>query len=144
MANNVLQYDPKNFTMICGPNVISGFADDSFVEVERYDDAFTMKTGVDGVTTRAKNSMYAGKITIRLMQSSASNDALSNFALLDQQDPPTGSFAILAKDTLGRSVFSAQTAWVKKFPKSEWKKDVNTVEWVLDCGSPLQIFIGGE
>ena len=143
MANTVLQYDPKNFTLVCGGFVISGFSDDSFVKVMRDQDAFSKKTGVDGITTRAKNSVYTGSITIKLMQSSASNDVLSNFALLDQQDPPVGEFAVLAKDTLGRSVFSAQTAWVKKFPDSEFKKDVNDREWVIDCGQ-LDIFVGGE
>lgn len=143
MANTVFQYDPKAFSMICGGNVISGFADDSFVEVERDEDAASKKTGVDGQVTRAMIRMYTGKITIRLMQSSASNDALTSFALLDQNVPPAGTFSILAKDESGRSVFSSQTAWVKKFPKVTYKKDVEVWEWVIECGQ-LNIFIGGN
>lgn len=143
MANTVLAYDPKAFVMICGGDVISGFADDSFVEVERDDDAYFKKTGVDGITTRAKNNVYTGKITIRLHQSSASNDVLSNFATLDQNSPPTGEFAVLAKDGSGRSVFSSQTAWVKKFPKVTFKKDIEVYEWIIETGQ-LQVFVGGN
>lgn len=143
MSNNVLTYDPKQFSLICGDKIIGGFADDDFVEVERDEDAFSKKAGVDGIVTRAKNNVQMGKITIRLQMSSPSNDDLTAFALLDQATPPAGQFSITAKDGSGRSVFSSQTAWVKKLPKTTFKKDVEMREWVIDCGS-LQIFVGGN
>jgi C4-type Zn-finger protein len=141
-ANVVLQYDPKAFSLILGGNIISGFADDSFVSVERDMEAFTKKTGVDGITTRAKNNVQTGKVTIRLMQSSASNDVLSNLALLDEASSG-GIVPLTAKDGSGRSIFSSESAWVQKMAKSEWKKDTNENEWVIDCGA-LAVFVGGN
>lgn len=143
MANTVLTYDPKQFSMICGDKIIGGFADDDFIEVERDEDAFSKKAGVDGIVTRAKNNVRMGKITIRIMQSSPSNDDLTAFAKLDEATPPAGSFAATARDGSGRSAFSAQTAWIKKLPKTVFKKDIEMREWVIDCGS-LDVSIGGN
>lgn len=138
----VFTYDPKQFTMIVGGAIMSGFADDDFVEVERDEDAFSKKVGVDGEVTRAKTNNKAGKITIRLMQSSSSNDELSAFALLDEASNK-GVVPVLARDASGRSVFASDSGWVRKFPKATYKKGVNVMEWVIDTGS-LDIFEGGN
>jgi hypothetical protein len=138
----VLQYDPKQVSLIIGGHIVTGFADDDFIEVERDEDAFTKKTGVDGITTRAKVNTRTGHLTVRLMQSSASNDILTGFALKDEASNG-GQVPILCKDGLGRSVFSSESGWVKKFPKSTWKKDVNQWEWTIETGA-LDIFLGGN
>lgn len=138
----MLQYDPKLVSLIVGKFIMTGFADDDFIEVERDEDAFSKKTGVDGITTRAKNNNRAGKITFRLMQSSSSNDDLTSLVLDDENDM-SGAVPVLCKDGSGRSVFSCDAAWVKKFPKYGLKKDVEIREWVIDC-SALDTFIGGN
>ena len=138
----VFQYDPKAYSLIVGGNIITGFADDDFIEIERDEDAFTKKTGVDGITTRAKNNNRSGHVIIRIMQSSSSNDALTALALADEASMG-GAVAVLCKDGSGRSAFSSVSGWVKKFPKTAWKKDVNFWEWTIDCVA-LNIFVGGE
>lgn len=138
----VLQYDPKAVSLIVGGHIITGFSDDDFIEVERSEDAYSKKTGVDGITTRARVNDRTGKITIRLMQSSSSNDDLSALALLDEKEN-SGAVPVLCKDTLGRSVFSSESAWVMKFPKTPFKKDVNVYEWVLET-TALDVFVGGN
>lgn len=138
----VLQYDPKAVSLIVGGHIITGFSDDDFIEVERSEDAYSKKTGVDGITTRARNNDRTGKLTIRLMQSSSSNDDLSNLALLDEKDN-SGAVPVLAKDTLGRTVFSSEAGWVMKFPKTGYKKDVASWEWIIET-TALDVFIGGN
>lgn len=139
---SVITYDPKQVSLIIGGNIITGFSDDDFIEVERDEDAFSKKTGVDGITTRAKNNVKTGHVILRLMQSSSSNDALSNLARQDE-NTSSGAVAILCKDGSGRSKFSSDSGWVKKFPKVSWKKDVQVYEWTIDCTS-LDIFVGGN
>lgn len=138
----MLQFDPKLFTVIIAGKIITGFADDDFIEVERDEDMWTKKVGVDGEVTRAKSNNKSGKVTIRLMQSSMSNDDLSTLALLDEA-ANTGAGALLCKDTSGRSVFASDSAWVKKFPKAGYKKGVNIMEWVIDTGV-LNVYVGGN
>lgn len=141
----IYQYDPKEVTIVmttlldglAGPKgstiTLSGFSDDDFIEVERDEDAFTKKTGVDGFTTRAKNNNRAGKITARIMQSSPSNDDLTLLARSDEKDM-TGVVSVTVKDISGNSKFTATDAWVKKFPKPTYKKDVGAWEWVIETG----------
>lgn len=151
----VLQYDPKQVSVVltltqdsskAGGSgttfTLSGFADDEFIDVERDEDAFSKKTGVDGQTTRAKNNARAGKVTFKLMQSSTSNDDLSNLALSDEVDL-TGVCSLSVKDQSGRSIFTTDSAWVKKFPKPSYKKDVNAWEWMVDT-SEIKFFLGGN
>lgn len=138
----VFQYDPKQFALIVGGETITGFSDDDFVEVEREEDAWTKKVGVDGEVTRAKSNNRSGHITLRIMQSSSSNDHLSALALLDEASNG-GAVPVLAKDGSGRSKFGTDAGWVKKFPKTTWKKGVAFWEWVIDTGN-LDIFVAGN
>lgn len=139
---SVRNYDPKAVSLVIGSLVIGGYADDDFIDVERDDDAYSKKTGVDGETTRAKNNVTSGKITIKLMQSSTSNDDLTALAAADELDTMDGIRAVTCRDLSGRSVFSGD-GWIKKFPKQTFKKDVNTVEWVIDMAN-LKMNIGSN
>jgi len=138
----VFTYDPKQYTTIIGGKIIGGWADDDFVEIERDEDMWTKKVGVDGEVTRAKSNNKAGHVTIRIMQSSSSNDDLSALALADEATN-AGAGPFLAKDASGRSVYASDFCWVKKFPKVVYKKGVAFYEWTIDTGT-LDIFIGGN
>lgn len=137
----VLQYDPKGFVLIVGGYIMGGFADNDFIEIERDEDAFTKRVGVSGEVSRIQNLNKAGRITIRLMQSSSSNDALSLLATLDEAGG-FGAVPVLARDHNGRALFAAVFGWVKRLPKTVWKKDVAVWEWVIDT-TTLSIYAGG-
>lgn len=138
----VLTYDPAQVTMIVGSKIMSGFADGTFIVAERNEQAFNLKVGVDGEGTRAKSNNKSGKVTITLMQSSSSNDELSGFAAADEFSN-TGAVPILLKDASGRTIISAVTAWVQKYPNSEFQKEVTTRAWVMETDE-LEIFVGGN
>lgn len=138
----VLTYNPGDVTLIVGGVEIVGFADDEFILIERDEDAFIKKVGVAGEVTRLKNQNRAGKITFKLMQSSISNDELSFLAALDESQG-FGAVPALARDLSGRSVFATPFAWVKRYPRAEYKKTVGTWTWVLDTAS-LLVFVGGN
>lgn len=139
--SGVLTYDPRNLAVVIAPSAqgaasltLSGFADDDQIEVDRDADAWTKKVSVDGPVTRARQGDLSGKITIRLMQSSSSNDDLTQLVAADEATPPAGAFTITFKDPSGRSVFRA-SGWIKKPAKATYKKDVEMREWVIDCAT---------
>lgn len=138
----VKTYDPKQVAVIVGGKIMAGFADGSFVKVERNEQAFNLKVGVDGEGTRAKSNNLSGKVTITLMQSSDSNDDLSGFAAADELSN-TGAVPMLIKDASGRSLFSAVTAWVQKYSDAEFAKEAMTRAWVLETDE-LLVFEGGN
>lgn len=133
-------YDPESIIIAFGPNVLSGFAEGTKVRVERDEDTFTKKVGVDGEVTRTRNMNRAGSVTVMLMQTSASNLVLSALHNADELSPNGVSILPLTvKDNAGNSLHTALSAWIKKTPASEHGKDVGEREWVLDTGPMVNV-----
>lgn len=139
---SVFQYDPKNVSVIVGGKIMSGFSDGSWLKIVRNEDGWSLKVGVDGEGTRARNNNKSGRIELELMQSSGSNDDLSNFAALDESTG-TGAVPVLIKDNNGTTLATALTAWVKKFADGDFSKEVSARKWIIETDT-LNVFIGGE
>lgn len=142
MPGIVKTYDPGQVLINFRGQPILGFADGSFVRVERNEDAFLTKAGADGEIVRARNRNRSGRVTITLMQSSPSNDVLSQAAIADEKLAGTGMGPLQVKDNLGTTQVNAPNAWVVKQPAIEFAKEVGTREWVLECDQ-LVIHTGG-
>lgn len=134
-------FDPKDLVLTVGGVAISGFADGEFVNIERTNDSFSMVSGADGDTSRAKSNDKTGQVTITLAQTSPSNAVLQGFAVLDEQSND-GVVPVIAKDLNGASIFFSKAAWVRKPASANFGKEIQNREWVLDC-SDLDVFVGG-
>lgn len=135
-------YSPVDVAVIYGGAIISGFADGTFITVSRDEDAFMKKVGADGEVARARNANRSGSVTLTLLQSSASNDVMAAFHAADSLSSGA-ALPLLIKDNSGRTLVAADAAWVKKEPDITRSKEIETVEWVLDCGQIVS-FIGGH
>ena len=138
----VFNYDPKNVSVIVGGKIAQGFADGTFIKAERNEQAQTLKVGVDGEGTRAKNNNRSGKVTITLMQSSTFNDVLSAYAALDELSD-SGAVPLLIRDNNGDTLITALTCWVQKYADVEYAKEVSTRTWVLETDE-LLMFVGSN
>lgn len=135
-------YDPKNIKITVGGFPISGFADGSFVTVERNEDMWTLQVGADGEAARSKSNNRSGRLTVSLLQTSASNDVLSAFAQADDVGG-AAQFPVSVEDALGNSLFFTDTAWVKKMAPAPYGKEAAAREWVLET-DVLVAFVGGN
>ncbi|NIM20432.1 MAG: DUF3277 family protein, partial [Candidatus Latescibacteria bacterium] len=116
-------YNPDRVTLILGGIIIDGFADGQFVEVEMNNDAYALTVGTDGDGTRAKSNDRSGTITFNLMMSSATNDALSALHNLDLNSPGgDGVVPFLMKDLEGRTLVTAERAWIRRFPTATYDR----------------------
>ncbi len=124
-----------------GINIV-GFADDTFVEIERNEEGFTLLIGALGDGARARSLNKSGKITFTLMAAAPVNSLLAAAA---QADEITGEGygPIQIKDLNGEMLVSAAEAWVSKRPKIERAAANSTIQWVLECRS-LEVFEGGN
>jgi len=138
----VRTYDPKAIALTVGGVPITGFADGTFVLVERANDSFTKVVGADGETSRAKSQDRSGRITITLAQTSNSNDYLSSVMKRDEEFN-AGVVPIQAKDVTGASTVFSGSGWVVKPPNVEYGKEINNREWMFDCAD-LTMFVGGN
>lgn len=134
-------YDPKNVLVSFGAVSVTGFADGTFVKVERDEDAFSKIVGAGGDVVRTRNRNRSGTFTFTLLASAPENDLLSAIAA-DDERAGTGARAVMVKELNGTTLAAGQNAWIRKLPGSEYAKEHGTREWVLDVES-LDLFVGG-
>ena len=135
-------YDSSKVAVIIGGAIMEGFADGTFVNVERDEDSFSKITGVDGRTSRARTGNRAGKITITLQQTSPSNNILTGFVEEDEISS-NAIKPILIKDGLGSTVIASGAGWVLKPANVEYGKEISNREWIIDCAD-LKMLVGGN
>ena len=134
-------YDPNQVQVIVGGFPMSGFADGTFVTVEKNEDAWALQMGTDGEGTRSKSNNESGRVIITLMQSSESNDILNGFAESDRLSN-SGLVPVMVKDSLGSALHAAEQAWIVKKPASEYAREAGPREWILETDN-LQDNPGG-
>ena len=135
-------YDPGQVDLNVGGRDITGYADGTFIDVERNVDQTTLVVGADGESTVALSQNRSGKFTITLQQSSPSNDYLNS--LCNALEARSGGFVpVLVKDNNGTTLAAAKKAWVVKRAKASFGKDVENREWILESGN-LALDIGGS
>ena len=126
-------YDPSQVIIVFSGIPISGFADGSFLTVEQNEDSFVLQVGTDGEGTRSKTNNRSGRVTFTLMQSSLANDLLQAQHTLDLLSPSgDGIGPLLIKDNSGRSLFSAEKAWIVRAPTGEFGREATSREWIVE------------
>ena len=139
---SVKTYNAADVAIVFAGVPIEGYADGTFVAVARDNPSWNKNIGADGEGVRAKSNDKSGTITLTLMQSSLSNDALSALALLDEASGD-GVGPFLMKDNSGRTICSAETAWIQKPADVSFAREAETREWVFETNL-LDMFVGGN
>jgi hypothetical protein len=134
-------YDPAQLLFSFAGIPVTGYAKDTFIEVEYEADAFSDEVGAAGEVVRVKNNDERGTVTVTLMADSQTNDLFSAVAAADRVSG-TGVAPLLGKEFNGTTAFSSANAWVKKMPKVERGTEAPTVQWVFRCAK-LKVFVGG-
>lgn len=144
---SVTTYDPQSASLTLGPSLISGFAEDSMIEIEYASKKYEKKVGVDGQTTRIRQHDRSGTLKISLMSTSVSNRVLGDLAKgalgsvidtllsivgLGQSSLNSDVHAVMLYDASTGMKFSAPDCWVAKEPSIKKSKDVDTIEWELE------------
>ena len=126
-------YDPKLVTISVNGNLITGFADGSFVNLDRSENNFALTVGADGEGARAKTNNRSGLLTLTLMQTAISNLVLSKLAGKDETDN-SGVFPVVIADdsnTDGDTKFSSAKGWIEKPAPAEFAKGISNRAWAI-------------
>jgi Protein of unknown function (DUF3277) len=128
----VQTYNPAKVVLTFLGQIVTGFAEGSFLKASRNKDTYTYTAGADGSGCRTLNPDKSGRVTITLMQSSISNDVLSAAQILDEL---TGSATgpLIVKDLNGSLVVSAGNAWIVKPADVDLAAEVGNREWVIEA-----------
>jgi hypothetical protein len=136
MADAIKTYNPKEVVVACGTHIVSGYADDSFINIEPNGDGITKKVGCDGEIARSISPDNTYKVKITLLQNSDSNSFFSNIADYDRATG-NGLFPVLIKDLRGGLLFATEAAWVIKKSPTTRGKETNNREWEIDTASAV-------
>lgn len=135
-------WDPTQLVITFGGYHLTGYADGTFCNVERNEDMWSLQMGTDGTGTRSKSSNRSGRVTVTLMQSSPSNDVLSDFALADEATNGA-ALPLMVKDINGTSLYSAEKAWLVKTAPAEHGREATGREWVFETDE-LLVHVGSN
>lgn len=137
-------YDPKKVIVSFGGVEITGFAEDSIIKIAPMGDGTTSIVGCTGDVVRGISPDRRKEVTIRLLQSSSSNDILSTIALRDNQNGD-GVLPFLMKDLSGRTTFYSSKAWIVNLPEVNRTNEPagGSTEWVLNTADG-DLFVGGH
>ena len=134
---NVKTYDPKKVMVIFGPVVLTGFAEDTFINIETDGDGTTAVVGCDQEIVRSIDpGSIIKKVTLSLLQSSDSNDELSAIHDVDNQ---------AGAGLSGRLLMMSDQAWITKKPNVNRGKSASEgkCQWVLLAAVPDSAFLVG-
>ncbi len=131
------EYNFKDVSVSYGGVLIDGFADGDSVVIDYNREMSTEAVGADGEGAVSKLNDDSGTITLRLLQTSKSNDFLNGHALAKTNAP------LFIRDNNGASLYVAENAWIKSRPSSVFGTEVSEREWIL-ATTKLTGTIGGS
>lgn len=133
MAKDLGTFDFKKLSVILGVSQLTGFADGEALTVSEENDAFNSIGGADGHVDRIKNNNNSLTITVRLRQTSPTNQILSAIHNADRVAGTT--LPLLIKDRSGNTLISATSAWIIKHPDTGFGTESSVREWTIKTGS---------
>lgn len=125
-------YNPNNLSVVFGGRVISGFAVDDALTIEREHPHYKTNFDLHGNPTRTKVNNDSTKITVTLTHKSPSNNVLGNFLELDRLNGG-GVFPISIKEPDGASFFVCTHAYITDSPKIGYAGEEKTKTWSIQA-----------
>lgn len=135
-------YDPKEVSFIYAGSIIEGYADGTFLSIERNEDSATYQRASQGGGTRTLSNDKSGRFTITLQQTSPSNSTF-NTQVQAMELSGGGIASALLKDNSGSDLASGAKSWVVKPSNMEYGNDLSNREWILETDN-LEIFPLGQ
>lgn len=108
---------------------MTGFAPDTYIEITQPNDDWADDVGADGEGVLVAQNDDRGEATLRLMQSSRSNDLLTELYLAQRRLKTLYQLSI--EDLLSGSYYVSPFAWIVKPTDAAFAKTAQTREWTI-------------
>jgi hypothetical protein len=135
MAGKVRTYNPKEVLISFGIHPVSGFAEDSFINIEPNGDGVSTVVGCDGEVINSLDPNETATVTVTLLQESLTNAYLDKmWKLYSKSYRSEGMFPITVKDLRGGTLDSCEQAWVVKHSSRGYGKTQQSRELTIGTG----------
>jgi hypothetical protein len=140
MPAQVKTYKPSDLKLIlAGSYQVGGIVSISLTFPERY----KLIKGIKGQHTRVRNQDTSCVISVELLQTSVSNDVLSE---ITSQDILTGSgrLSLSVQDVAGTSRFETSNAFIIGYPETNYSTELSTRTWTFQMLDTNFVLVGGN
>jgi hypothetical protein len=148
MSIQFREYDADRISVALGPYTITtagGLADGSFVTVKFLSPVYTEKVGVDGTRTRSRTNDRRFTATIKVMQSSDANVALSAFVQADLAlNNGAGVTTFQLMDLSGKTLLNSLYSYVAELPECDFDRDAGVRMYVINGSWTGPFVLGGN
>lgn len=134
-------YDARKIKVYIDGREITGFSPDSKVTITPAGEGSNRQVGTDGEVVMSIDVDNTFDIQLSLLQSSKSNDFLSNMYYNFRENGIMRR--IMVKDLMGSTVFSARQCCPQKYAEAEFQKQAGSRKWTIMTGQADKINIGG-
>lgn len=144
MPTPLRNYNGAQLVFVWGSIIADGPADGAFITIDTNENAKTLYIGTDGSGTTGQVNNNSATITVRLAQSSRTNDLYSAQYNLAKRGPAgSGILPAMFRDGSGTTIATAQNMWIQKLPSAEFGREVTEREWVFETDH-LEVIVGGN
>lgn len=140
MAGDVLTYSPSNVTLVLCGYVLTGVVS---VALQWKSSPFTVKRGIRGQHTRIGTKDRQSTVTIEVLQTSITNDILSEILEQDTRNY-SGRLEFSVKDASGTTQWATTQCFLKAWPDASFSGDIQTRKWEIEILSYISGAIGGN
>ncbi len=113
------------------------------IAVKKNSQTFEIIKGIRGKNTRKRNKDSSCIVSISLIQTSTSNDVLSEILALDKE-LGTGQLSLQLKDISGSTLIKSDNAFIEDYPEATFQDTIQTRTWNICCLSTSEYVIGGN
>lgn len=134
-------YNPAAIHVVFAGHFIDGYGDGTMISVTKAADDYSTKWGPSGKAVRTKLHNKGGTMTITLMQTSLSNDRLSEIRQHDYLVPNGGGVGSLTIQNIeGTDIHTAENAWIQSAPDLTFEGEAGTREWVIAFDKLVSVY----
>lgn len=140
MPAPVLTYSPSDVTIILAGYTLGGVLS---VELVWKSTPFTFRPGIRGIHTRTFNRDLHATIRLEILQTSITNDVLSDILSQDRRNK-SARLPIIVKDTSGTTLYLANQAFIPKYPDIKHSRGFEVRTWEIEVFDFTDGRLGGN
>lgn len=137
---DVVTYSPNEITLTFGGYSLTGW---DTIRIARDTNPYQIVKGIRGKNTRVRNRDTSAVISFSCLQTSDSNNILSEVLAIDEVYG-SARLDITLKDPNGQSVFHSSEAFISGYPEVVFSNNLEYRVWAISCLSTDTYNVGGN
>lgn len=138
---SIYTYVPSEVQLLIGGNhIVHGIVE---ISAKKNSKTFEIVKGIRGKNTRKRNQDTSCTISVTLLQTSTSNDVLSEILWLDSQIG-TGRLSLQLKDSSGSTRIKSDDAFIEDYADITFQETIQGRVWNIQCLTTSSFVVGGN